>query len=152
MTTLRMRALVSLGVTLSISLAACAGGPARAALDGSASSEAAAPRAIRFDNQGREHVHVYLVGEKREWLLGRVEPGATAVLRIPEEALGETDELVQLAVLAGGQMTLDAARDARTRLSISQPVSRIASQRWRLVQGQLTPLWVRGRLASADSR
>jgi hypothetical protein len=152
MTTLGMRALVSLGVTLSVSLAACAGAPARAALGGDAPAEAAAPLAIRFDNQEREHVHVYLVGEKREWLLGRVEPGATARLRIPDEALGETDELVQLAVLAGGRMTLGAARDGRARLSISQPVSRIASQRWRLVQGQLTPLWVSGRLVSADSR
>lgn len=152
MTTLRMRALVSLGATLAISLAACAGTGARPALDATASAEEAAPRAIRFDNQGREHVHVYLVGAKREWLLGRVEPGATTMLRIPEEALGETDELVQLAVLAGGRITLQAAYDSRTRLSIAQPASRLTAQRWRYVQGQLSPLWGRGRLALGDSR
>jgi len=28
--------------------------------------------AIRFDNGERDYVRVYLVGEKREWLLGRV--------------------------------------------------------------------------------
>lgn len=152
MTTLRMRTLVSLGVSVSISLAACVGGPARPVLGAGANAEEAAPLAIRFDNQEREHVHVYLVGAKREWLLGRVEPGATTMLRIPEEAVAETDELVQLAVIPGGRMTLQAAQDSRARLSIAQPASRITAQRWRLVQGQLTPLWVRGRLASANAR
>jgi hypothetical protein len=152
MTTLRMRALVSLGVSLTISLAACAGAQARSGLGVAAPAEEAAPLSMRFDNQEREHVHVYLVGEKREWLLGRVEPGATAMLRVPDEALAATDELVQLAVIAGGRMTLQAAHDNRARLSIAQPASRITSQRWRLVQGQLTPLWVRGRLAIADPR
>ena len=152
MTTLRMRALVSLGVTLTISLGACAGVPARAAIDGGTLAEQGAPRAIRFDNQEREHVYVYLVGQKQEWLLGRVEPGAVSMLRLPEPALAETDDVVQLAVLAGGRMTLQAAHDSRARLSISQPATRLLSQRWRYVQGQLTPFWVRGRVAVADPR
>ena len=128
MTTLRLRALVSLGAILTFSLAACAGAPARASLDGGAPTEETRS-AIRFDNQGREHVHVYLVGQKREWLLGRVEPGATRMLRVPEEALADADEFVQVAVLAGGLMTLDAARDSRAQLSILQPATRIMSRR-----------------------
>lgn len=149
MTTLRLRALVSAGAIFAGALAGCAHAPVPAAIDVGDHAGESAASTIRFDNQGREHVHVYLVGEKREWLLGRVEPGATAMLRIPDAALADTDEFVQVAVLAGGRMTLDAAHDSRAKLSISQPASRLMSQRWRYVQGQLTPLWVRGRYAVA---
>jgi hypothetical protein len=153
MTTPRPYVLVSRAAMtiLTLALGACASAPARQALEQPSPIEAGQV-SLRFDNQARSYVHVYLVGEKREWLLGRVEPGVTAMLRIPDEALAETDELVQLAVIPGGRMTLQAAHDSRARLSIAQPASRITSQRWRLVQGQLTPLWVRGRLAIAKPR
>jgi hypothetical protein len=143
MTTLGMRALVSLGVTLSVSLAACAGSPARAAVGGDAPAEAAAPLAIRFDNQEREHVHVYLVGEKREWLLGRVEPGAIATLRIPDDLFDSDPGFVQLAVITGGGVSQRAARDPRAQFTIAQDPSGILSHRWQLAQGQLTSLAVR---------
>jgi len=87
-------------------------------------------------------VHVYLVGEKREWLLGRVEPGARATLRIPEDALAGNPRSMQLAVLTGERITLRAAGAARTAISIQQPATQLLAQRWTfsttLASGQLT--------------
>jgi hypothetical protein len=100
--------------------------------------------AIRFDNNAGEHVHVYLIGEQREWLLGRVEPGARATLQIPEASLAGSPGFVQLAVLTGKRVTLQAARDARATFTVAQPASAILSQRWTFAQGQLTSLWRRG--------
>ena len=110
----------------------------------------AAAQTVRFDNQARSFVHVYLVGEKREWLLGRVEPGATATLRIPEEALQSNPGFVQLAVLAGTKATQQAARDPRAQLTIAQPASALMTQRWRLSQGLLSSTALPG--ASTASR
>lgn len=143
MTTPRTRSLVSLVTTLAATLAlgACASAPSRHAGDGLAPMEGS-PLAVRFDNDARTHVHVYLVGERREWLLGRVEPGAIAALRIPNAALAENQGFVRLAVLAGERVTLRAAANARTEITIAQPASAILAQRWTfsrtLSQGQLT--------------
>jgi len=102
--------------------------------------EPSSPLTIRFDNLGRERVDVYLIGAKREWILGRVEPGATASLRIPEEALAKGLTHVRLAVLQGERLTFQAARNPRARLTIAQPASAILSQRWSFSQGALTSL------------
>jgi hypothetical protein len=143
MTTSRARALVSLATMIvTVALGACAGAAPRQALDGWALREGPS-RTIRFDNDGRDYVHVYLVGERRQWLLGRVEPGAIARLRIPAAALAEHSGTVQLAVIAGGRITLQAARDARVQLTIAQPASHILSQEWRFAGGQLTSLGLR---------
>jgi len=91
---------------------------------------------IRFDNGERDYVHVYLVGASRQWLLGRVEAGAVATLRVPNEALAET-EFVRLAVIRGQRLTLRAAGDPRARFTIAQPTTSILSQRWSLAQGEL---------------
>jgi len=141
MTTSRARALVSLAATaiLTVALGACAGAPSRAALEGPPSAEAG-PLAIRFENGAREHVHVYLVGYWREWRLGRVEPGAIAILRIPAAALANEPGLVRLAVIAGGPVALRAARDPRAQLTIAQPASHIVSKQWWFAQGQLMAL------------
>ena len=128
---------------MTLTLGACAGVPARQSIE-EPSPVAAAPRTLRFDNQARSYVHVYLVGEKREWLLGRVEPGATATLRIPDGSLESNPGFVQLAVIAGAQVTQQAARDSRAQLTIAQSASQILSQRWRLSQGQLTSTALRG--------
>jgi hypothetical protein len=121
---------------LTLALGACTSAPGRTAE--APSPIEAAQVSLRFDNQARSHVHVYLVGEKREWLLGRVEPGAVATLRIPEESLESNPGFVRLAVLAGGQATQAAARDARARLTIAQPASSILTRHWRFAQGELT--------------
>jgi hypothetical protein len=139
MPTVRRRALVSLvaAMTTTLTLAACfQAAPGR---DGP-SPMSDDLLAIRFDNGAREHVHVYLIGEKREWLLGRVEPGAIAFLRVPEESLVENAKFVRLAVIAGQRLTLQAARDPRAMLTLAQPASAILSQQWRFSQGTLTSL------------
>jgi hypothetical protein len=126
-----------------VALGGCAGAAPRQAAEGWAPAEAR-PLAIRFDNDGRDYVHVYLVAERRQWLLGRVEPGAIATLRIPAAALAMHSGPMQLAVIAGGRVTLQAARDARVQLTIAQPASHILSQQWRFAQGQLTSLGLPG--------
>ena len=138
MTTPRARTLVSLMAAMAapLLLGACAGGATRPVAGGPAPVEAPA-QAIRFDNLAREHVHVYLVGQRREWLLGRVAPGAVATLRLPE-ALAADPGFVQLAVLAGGQVSQRAARDVRARLTIAQPASALLARQWRFSQGELT--------------
>jgi hypothetical protein len=141
MTTPRTRSLVSLVAALPVALAlgACAPAPPRLAWNGAAPT-AGPPRGIRFDNDAGVHVHVYLVGEQREWLLGRVEPGARATLRIPDASLAGSQGFVRLAVRAGERMTLQAGGDARAASTIAQPASAILSQRWTFSQGQLTSL------------
>ena len=61
-----------------------------------------------------------------------------ATLRIPDESVESNPGFVRLAVLAGGQATLMAARDARARLTISQPASSLLARQWRFAQGELT--------------
>lgn len=136
MTTFRTRALVSLA-TITV-LGGCAG---RAPLESRVHIDAL-PLTIGFENDGRDQVHVYLVGERREWLLGRVEPGSRATLRIPVDALAENAGSVRLAAIAGGRATLQALRDPRAQLTISQPASAILSQHWWFSQGQLASRWL----------
>ncbi|MGH7679992.1 MAG: hypothetical protein ACRENU_16105 [Gemmatimonadaceae bacterium] len=95
---------------------------------------------IRFENDAREHVHVYLIGETRQWLLGRVEPGAKATLRIPEESIGADWMFARLAVLTGEPVTLQAARHPRATLTVKQPAAAILSQRWYFANGGLAAL------------
>ena len=141
MTTPCRRAFVSLAVTITIMLAlgACASASSRPVPGGLISTDAR-PLTIRFDNLARESVHVYLIGARREWLLGRVEPGAIRSLRIPEAALAEVSTTVQLAVIAGEPATTQAARHARATLTIAQPASAILSQRWTFSQDGLISL------------
>ena len=145
MTTPRFRSVVSLTAALAIAvtLGACASAPARFASDALASSDDVA-HTIRFDNTGREFVHVYLVGQKREWLLGRVEPGERKTMRLPDEALSADTGMMQLAVIIGERVNLGARRASRSILTIAQPSASLLDQRWTFSQtpalGQLTSL------------
>ena len=103
------------------------------------------PLSIRFDNDVRDYVHVYLIGDGRQWLLGRVEPGAVATLKIPDAAVGAKLRFVQLAVIMGGRLTPDAAHDRRAELTTLQPAAAILSQQWRFSQGEITSLAARVR-------
>jgi hypothetical protein len=139
MPTLRRRALVSLAAAMTAALTLGACYQAASVRDGPLSMDEALLR-FRFDNGGREHVHVYLIGEKREWLLGRVEAGAIATLRIPEQSLVENASFVRLVVIEGEGITLQAARNPRARVTLAQPASAILSQQWMFSQGSLTSL------------
>lgn len=139
MTTTCQRTFVSIAATLTLALGACVRTPSSQMTDPRISTDSH-PLEIRFDNLARDRVDVYLIGEKREWLLGRVDPGAIASLRIPEEALVEASRFVRLAVIAGEPLTFAAARNPRARLTVAQPAAVILSQRWSFSQGQLSSL------------
>lgn len=146
MTTTRTRVLVSLAVTMAatLTLGACLRAPSRAAPGRPAPMEQVVyPFAIRFDNGAREYVHVYLISDQYQWLLGRVEPGAVATLQIPQAALVGSSGLVRLAVIAGERLTPQAARDPRATFTMAQPISAILAQRWTFSQRQLTSLRLR---------
>jgi hypothetical protein len=145
MTTPRIRSVVSLAAALSITLAlgACAAASPQLVSDAAVRADDV-PRTVRFDNAGRDYVHVYLIGERREWLLGRVEPGARTTLRIPEEAVSEDAGSIQLAVVVGERVTLGAKQASRLAITIPQPGAALLGQRWTYSQspasGQLTSL------------
>jgi hypothetical protein len=134
MITPRTRSIVSFAgaLTVTFTLAGCASTPSRPASGGLAPT-VELPRAIRFDNAAHDYVRVYLVGEKREWLLGRVEIGARATLRIPEDALADAGPM-RLAVLEGQRSTSQAAGNARAATTLRQPIAVIVSQRWTFSQ------------------
>jgi hypothetical protein len=144
MTTPRIRSLVSLAAALTVTLVlgGCASAPSRNTAEEPAPSEKPT-LAIRFDNEAHDYVNVYLVGVQREWLLGRVEPGARAMLRLPDAALAENSGSMWLAVLVGGRTTMQAAREPRAAMTIPQPVTAFLTQRWTFSQmlatGELTP-------------
>ena len=137
MTTSSPRAFVSIAATIAITLAlgACFHAPSRPVPD---PISTAGPQTFRFDNLGVERVDVYLIGGRREWLLGRVEPGAIASLRIPEGAFADGSKFVRLAVIANEQPTFQAARNPRAKLTIGLPPAAIMKQRWSFSQGEIT--------------
>jgi hypothetical protein len=145
MTTPRMRSLVSLAaaLTITLTLGGCASAASSLGREAPTPMEGR-PLPVRFDNDARDYVHVYLVGEQRQWLLARVAPGARAMLRIPDEALAGDVDRMRLAVLAGERVTLWAPSEARATMTLAQPMASFLSQRWTFTQaltsGQLTPL------------
>ena len=138
MTTPRTRPIVSVAAALSVTLsvAACAGRQPRAEVDPLATIEQAAlPPIIRFDNGAGEYVHVYLIADFEQWYLGRVEAGAKATLRVPQGLLVQRPQFVKLAVLPGDRLTVHAAGDPHTSITAAQPTSELVAQRWTFTQG-----------------
>jgi hypothetical protein len=135
MTTIRSRSLVSLAaaLTLTLALGGCAGNTTHGALNDPA-PVAAKPATIRFRNEARQYVHVYLVGQNRDWLLGRVEPGARTELRIPTEAMADGTWQMQLAVVAGGRVTVRAASQPGAQVTIAQSTGQLLAQKWTFSQ------------------
>jgi len=130
----RIHSLVSFAGALSVALtlAGCASTASHAASVAPAAIDEL-PRVIRFDNAAPDYVHVYLVGDKREWFLGRVEIGARATLRIPDDALADGWPM-RLAVLEGQHRTLQVANDSHAATTLRQPIAAILSQRWTFSQ------------------
>lgn len=92
---------------------------------------------LRFDNEGRDRLDIYLVGEKRSWRLGRLEPGAARWLRVPADIPPNDLARMQLVVLANAELTVAPMRDPRAVTTIRQPVFVLAAQRWAFADGQL---------------
>lgn len=138
MTTPRTRAIVSFLAAVSVTVVsgACAGGPSRLGHGGTTQLSAPSP-VIFFDNDARDHVHVYLVSDERQWFLGRIEAGIRAPLRIPEEALVANPRRLQLAVLVGGALSPRVTMEPRATFTIAQPASLLLLQDWRFSQEQL---------------
>jgi hypothetical protein len=140
-TTRRARVLVPLLVAFTS--AACASTTAASRQAGGASGRESSPPArlmVQVENESRERIQVYLVGQTRDWFLGRVEAGTHAMLYVPDRSL--TMGTMRLAVLAGDQLTSQAARDPRAVLSMDQPTGAIVGQRWVFAQGALMPMRV----------
>lgn len=138
MTTHYRRAFVSIAavMTMTLALGACVSAASRPVSDRPI-SRGATLLTIRFDNVSRERVDVYLIGTKREWMLGRVAPGGIVSLRLPDEAFEGGSMMVRLAVIAGEPETFAAARDPRAVFTITEPASAFLSQRWQFSQGNL---------------
>lgn len=138
MTTPPTRAIVSLVAALCVTLSseACVGHQPHP--DPMDIMQAMGPLTIRFDNGEKEYVHVYLIADQQQWLLGRVEPGAIATLRVPDASLVQRPRFVQLAIVPGGRLTADAARDPRVMFTALQPATELVAQRWAFSQGQLS--------------
>jgi hypothetical protein len=91
---------------------------------------------IRFDNDARTYVDVYLVGEMRERWLGRVAPSAHTTLRIPKGAESLFSGSVRLAVLAGSPLSMQAAREPRAMVTVPLPGPELLRQQWTFSQTQ----------------
>jgi hypothetical protein len=141
MTTLPRRALVSMFAAFVLGACATGGGHGgNSAGDAERGRERPRPLAIRFDNNGRDRVHVYLVGDRREWLLGRVDPDSRTWLPLPVRSLmGEGGQL-RLAVIPGQAPSLAAGRDARAVMTLVQPATAILDREWSFTHGQLVSM------------
>ena len=155
----RIRSLVSLVAVLAVgpTAGACASAAAASRAAQSGPAPARAPSLyMPFDNDGKDNVHVYLVSERRQWLLGRVERGAHTTLRIPEDALTEQPGWLRLVVLAGDRVTQRAAAQPGAATATPQPAAEFLSQRWTFKQslggGQLLPVQLRRAAGERASR
>lgn len=127
----------AISLAASLTLGACAGGPAPRTW-GETAATAGQGATIRFVNEAETYVDVYLVGETRQWWLGRVAPGALTTLRIRDDGVVATSGYLRLAVLAGAPLTGQAARDPRATFTIAQPGQSLLDQRWTFRQSQVT--------------
>ena len=87
---------------------------------------------------------MYLVGEKREWWLGRVAPGTLTSLRVPDDAIDIGSSFMRLAALPGATLSQQAARDPRSAITIAVPSLDLFTQRWTFSQRQLAAPQIKG--------
>jgi hypothetical protein len=111
---------------------------ASCALPGAKSPARPNPSAtITFHNQGRDRIQVYLVGEKENWLIGRLEPLQTANLAIPQFGFASAPQAVALAVVPGWSRSQQPRLDGRATVSIDEVSDRLPGEEWIYVNGQL---------------
>ena len=111
---------------------------ASCALPGAKSSGRPEPSTtITFHNQGRDRIQVYLVAEKQEWLIGRLEPLQTARLPLPELGFAATSQSLALAVVPGWSGNVQPRRDPRATFSIDEVSDNLPGEEWVFVDGRL---------------
>ena len=111
---------------------------ASCALPGANSTRQTAPSAtITFRNEGRDRIQVYLVGEKQDWLIGRLEPLQTARLPLPEFGFASASQTVTLTVVPGWSGNAQPRRDPRAAVSIDQVSDNLPGEEWIFLNGQL---------------
>lgn len=120
-----------------ITVAACLLNASCVKLGGSAPGELAPSAAITFHNQGRDRVQVYLVGEKEDWLIGRLEPLETARLPLPQFGFASAPQAVAVVVVPGWSRNLQPRRDPHAAVSIDETSDKLAGEEWIFVNGQL---------------
>jgi len=136
--------MLSLGALAALlTIGACAGGPSPDPWDGPAAPTEQSLM-LRFDNAAETHVDVYLITQQRQVRLGRVAPGARAMLRIPLAALTTSSGFVRLAVLPDAPLTVDPAHYSQATFTVVQPAADLLSQRWTFLKTPLASAELRG--------
>ncbi|MEO7966628.1 MAG: hypothetical protein ABIT38_22235, partial [Gemmatimonadaceae bacterium] len=102
----------------SLALGGCAGSNIRTT---ELAPSSAIQNALRFDNQGRDRLDVYLVGETRSWRIGRLEPGQARWLTLPADVPVADLSRLQLTVVANATMSVDPRLDPRAISTLKQP-------------------------------
>src|SRR5512138_905300 len=92
---------------------------------------------ITFHNQGRDRIQIYLVGEKEDWLIGRLEPLQTAHLALPQFGIASAPLGVALVVIPGWSGNAQPRRDPRAAVSIDQVSDNLPGEEWIFLNGQL---------------
>jgi hypothetical protein len=103
---------------------------------GGVSGELKSVGTITFRNQSRDRIQVYLIGEREDWLLGRLESLESAEFRLPESAFRSTAQSIVLAVIPDWSRNLQPRRDPRATLSLKEPLMVLAGEEWIFVSGQ----------------
>lgn len=98
---------------------------------------AADGEAITFHNRDRQLIQVYLIDETRAWWLGRLEPLASARLRLPVSFSTTSTRSIRLAVIGGSSRSLEPSQDRRAVFSLNERASNVAGQDWIFANGQL---------------
>jgi hypothetical protein len=113
---------------------------------GSAPGELTPTASITLHNQGRDRIQVYLVGEKEDWYIGRLEPLETAHLVLPQFGFASAARAVSLAVVPGWSRSLEPRREPRATFSFDEITDNLPGQEWTFVNGQLEgPMRARAR-------
>jgi hypothetical protein len=92
-----------------------------------AGAVAAARPVIRATNEGSDWLDFYLIGETREWYLGRVAAGGKTWLSLPADLRRDGPRTLRLAVIAGAPRSLRAERDPRAVVTVQHSVGRCSA-------------------------
>jgi len=120
--------------TTSIALFLMLSGIACAAGSGRAHETIPAGAVFDFANSSLDPVAVYLAVQPSQWLLGYVEPGRRAHLRLPVYFAGSNhDDVTVIVVPVGARRTGVLARDITDAICMeSVPTGELSSMRWTL--------------------